>query len=127
MADARRAIRIERSRAAEWGIAADRIGIMGFSAGGELAVYSAMDSDTGKKDSPDPSDHAPSRPDFQALIYPERSEEFSVKKGMPPAFFVCGYKDKPGLVQGTSAVFLQYKEVGIPAELHLYTNAAHGF
>ena len=86
MADARRALRTLRSRAEEWHIKPDRIGIMGFSAGGELAAFAAMKSDAGKADDADPIEHMSSRPDFQALIYPGTSDLFSVVKGMPLAF-----------------------------------------
>ncbi|WP_218280121.1 alpha/beta hydrolase [Verrucomicrobium spinosum] len=70
MADTRRALRTVRSRAQEWGIKADKIGIIGFSAGGELAAFSAMKSDAGDASSADPVEKVSSRPDFQALIYP---------------------------------------------------------
>jgi len=70
MADTRWALRTVRSRAQEWGIKSDRIGIMGFSAGGELAAFAAIKSDAGKSDATDPVERASSRPDFQALIYP---------------------------------------------------------
>ena len=68
MADTRRAIRLVRSGAAEWKIRQDRIGILGFSAGGELAALSAMQSDNGQTDSADIIERAGCRPDFQALI-----------------------------------------------------------
>src|SRR3954447_12408120 len=68
--DAQRAIRIVRSRAAELGLAADRIGIWGFSAGGHLASTTATHFDAGKSDSSDPLERFSSRPDFAILAYP---------------------------------------------------------
>ena len=68
MADTRRAIRLVRSHASEWKIKQDRIGILGFSAGGELAALAAMESDPGRQDSSDPVDRYSCRPDFQVLI-----------------------------------------------------------
>lgn len=127
MADARRAIRTVRTRAAEWGVQPDRIGIMGFSAGGELAAFAAMQSDAGKKDAADVIEQASSRPDFQALIYPGTSGLFSAEKGMPPLFIACGYSDRPDIAEGMATLYLKYKKAGVPAELHIYSNAGHGF
>jgi endo-1,4-beta-xylanase len=127
MADTRRALRTVRSRAQEWGIKPDRIGIMGFSAGGELAAFAAMKSDPGKADAADPIERASSRPDFQALIYPGTSNLFTVEKGMPPAFIACGYGDRPDIAEGMASLYLKYKAAGVKAELHIYSNAGHGF
>ena len=127
MADTRRALRMVRSRAQEWGIRPDRIGIMGFSAGGELAAFAAMQSDSGKADSADPIERAGSRPDFQALIYPGTSALFTVEKGMPPLFIACGYGDRPDISEGMASLYLKYKAAGVKAELHIYSNAGHGF
>ncbi|MBL9155829.1 MAG: alpha/beta hydrolase [Verrucomicrobiales bacterium] len=127
MDDTRRAIRLVRSRAAEWGIRPDRIGILGFSAGGELAAYSAMQSDPGKADAADAIERAGSRPDFQALIYPGKSGTFTVEKGMPPVFIACGYGDRPDIAEGMASLYLKYKAADVKAELHIYSNAGHGF
>lgn len=127
MADARRAIRTVRSRAAEWGIKSDRIGIMGFSAGGELAAFAAMKNDPGKADAADAIERASSRPDFQALIYPGTSNLFSAEEGMPPVFIACGYGDRPDISEGMASLYLKYKAAGVKAELHIYSNAGHGF
>jgi len=127
MADTRRAIRTVRSRAKEWGIRSDRIGIMGFSAGGELAAFAAMKSDTGNAGAADPIERAGSRPDFQALIYPGTSNLFTVEKGMPPVFIACGYGDRPDIAEGMASLYLNYKSAGVKAELHIYSNAGHGF
>jgi acetyl esterase/lipase len=127
MADARRALRTVRSRASEWGIKPDHIGIMGFSAGGELAAFAAMQSDPGKADSPDAIERASSRPDFQALIYPGTSNLFTVEKGMPPLFIACGYGDRQDISEGMASLYLKYKQAGVKAELHIFSNVGHGF
>jgi endo-1,4-beta-xylanase len=127
MADTRRALRIVRSRAAEWHIKPDRIGIMGFSAGGELAAFAAMKSDAGQPGAADPIDQTSSRPDFQALIYPGTSDLFSAEKGMPPVFIACGYSDRPDIAEGMARLYLKYKAAGVKAELHIYSEAGHGF
>jgi acetyl esterase/lipase len=127
MADTRRAIRLVRSRAAEWHLRADRIGILGFSAGGELAAYAAMKSDAGDKGAADPVEQYSCRPDFQALIYPGGSGTFTVEPGMPPVFLAAGYRDRPDIAEGLATVYLKYKAAKIPAELHIFANAGHGF
>jgi len=127
MADTRRAIRLVRSRAGEWHIKTDRIGILGFSAGGELAAYAAMNNDPGTKDAADPIERHSSRPDFQALIYPGSTGRFKVEAGMPPVFLAAGYNDRPDIAEGLATLYLKYKAARVPAELHLFANAGHGF
>lgn len=127
MADARRAIRLIRSRAAEWHIKTDRLGILGFSAGGELAAFAAMENDPGQKDAADPIEQQSSRPDFQALIYPGTSGLFNAEKGMPPLFIAAGYSDRPDISEGMATLYLKYKAAGVKAEMHIYSNAGHGF
>lgn len=127
MADTRRALRLIRSRAAEWGVKKDRLGVMGFSAGGELAAFAAMKNDPGRLDAPDAVERESSRPDFQALIYPGTSGLFSATKGMPPLFIACGYGDRPDISEGMASLYLKYKAAGVKAELHIYSEAGHGF
>lgn len=127
MADTRRALRLIRSRAAEWHIKTDRVGVLGFSAGGELAAYAAMKSDSGQKDSTDPIEQQSSRPDFQALIYPGSSGTFTAEAGMPPVFIAAGINDRPDISEGMASLYLKYKAAKVPAELHLFANAGHGF
>ena len=127
MADTRRALRLIRSKAEEWRIQPDRVGVLGFSAGGELAALAAMKSDNGNKQDSDRIETYSSRPDFQALIYPGSSKRFTVEKGMPPLFVALGYKDRDDISIGMAEVYLNYKRAGVPAELHVYSNAGHGF
>ncbi|MGV3663374.1 MAG: alpha/beta hydrolase [Prosthecobacter sp.] len=127
MADARRAIRLIRSRAAEWRVNPERLGILGFSAGGELAAFAAMKNDPGQKDSADAIEQQSSRPDFQALIYPGSSGLFEAEKGMPPLFIAAGYGDRKDISEGMATLYLKYKAAGVKAEMHMYSNAGHGF
>ncbi len=127
MADTRRALRTIRSRAEGWGLQRDKIGVMGFSAGGELAAFAAMQSDSGRGDAADPVERASCRPDFQALVYPGTSNLFTVEKGMPPLFIACGYDDRQDISEGMASLYLKYKQAGVKAELHIYSNAGHGF
>lgn len=127
MDDTRRAIRLVRSRAKEWGIKPDRVGILGFSAGGELAAYSAMWPKVGDPAAADVIEREDSRPDFQGLIYPGKSGTFTAEKGMPPVFIACGYGDRPDIAEGMASLYLKYKAAGVKSELHIYSNAGHGF
>src|SRR5215813_15047081 len=70
LADMRRAVRLVRSRAGEWNVSTSRVGVMGFSAGGELAALASMSFDGGNKEAADTIERESSKPDFQALIYP---------------------------------------------------------
>ncbi len=127
LADTQRAIRLVRSRAKEWGLFPSRIGVLGFSAGGELAALASMRFDGGNKNAADAIERENSRPDFQALIYPGSSGRIMPTKESPPVFLVCGYKDRPDISRGLAEVYLKFKEVEVPAELHVYATASHGF
>jgi endo-1,4-beta-xylanase len=127
LADTQRAIRLVRSRAQEWGIDPARVGVMGFSAGGELAAFASMRFDNGVEGATDAVDRQISKPAFQALIYPGSSRKIEPTKDSPSAFLACGYSDRPDISQGLAEVYLKFKEAGVPAELHIYSDAGHGF
>jgi acetyl esterase/lipase len=127
LADTQRAIRTIRSRAAEFGIDPNRIGVMGFSAGGELANHASLHYDEGKPDAADPIDRISSKPNFQALIYPGRSEQIQPTANTPPAFLAAGYKDRKDISEGLAEAYLRFKRANVPAELHIYSGANHGF
>jgi endo-1,4-beta-xylanase len=127
LADVQRAIRLVRSRAGEWGVDPHRLGVIGFSAGGELAFLSAMHYDAGKPAASDPIDRQSCRPDFQALIYPGHSRRLKVAANAPPAFLACGSNDRPDISEGLAKVYLKFKKAGVPVELHIYSGVKHGF
>ncbi len=127
VADIQRAIRLVRSRAKEWGIDTARIGVMGFSAGGELAALAAMRYTTKDQSAKDPIDRESDKPDFQCLIYPGNIHRLSVSPAAPPVFIAGGYKDRKDISEGVAQLYLKYKEAGVPAELHIYSSVGHGF
>ena len=127
LADIQRAIRLVKNRAKEWHIDTARLGVMGFSAGGELAGLSAMRFDNGNSNAPDAIDRENSRPSFQGLIYPGNSDRFEVVANAPPLFLVGGYNDRDDIAIGIAEVYIKYKKAKVPAELHIYSNAGHGF
>jgi acetyl esterase/lipase len=152
--DAQRAIRMVRSRAAEWHIAADRIGIMGFSAGGHLASTASTLFDAGNPSAADPIDRAGSRPDFAVLAYPvitfvepwthqgsktmllgdapdaglarSLSTETRVTAATPPTFLFHTNADATVPVENSVHYFLALRKAGVPAELHVFKDGRHG-
>lgn len=127
LADAQRALRLVRARAAEWHVNPARVGIMGFSAGGEVAALASTRFDAGKPDSADPIDHLSSRPDFDALIYPGiRAENYTIPKDMPVTFMLCADNDR-GPSAALAGLYPMLKAAGIKTELHVYASGGHGF
>jgi endo-1,4-beta-xylanase len=127
LADTQRAIRLVRSRAKEWNISPDAVGVMGFSAGGELASLASLRMEGGDENATDPIDHESAKPNFQALIYPGTSGKILPTKNSPPAFLACGNLDRPDISEGMADVYLRFKKVGVPVELHIYAKTGHGF
>jgi acetyl esterase/lipase len=154
LGDAQRAIRLVRSRAAEWHIAPDRIGMMGFSAGGHLTSSASTHFDSGKADAADPIDRVSSRPDFAVLGYPvisfiepwthqgsktnllgdkpdaalarSLSSETQVTASTPPAFIYHTNADTVVPVENAVAYFLALRKAGVPAEMHVFKDGPHG-
>jgi acetyl esterase/lipase len=152
--DVSRAIRHVRAHAAEWKIAPNRIGVMGFSAGGHLASTVSTHFDAGKPDSPDPVERQSSRPDFSVLCYavisftapfshrgsannllgkdadPELlknlSNETQVTEKTPPTFLFHTEEDTAVPPQNALAYYSALVEKKVPAELHIYQYGAHG-
>jgi acetyl esterase/lipase len=127
LADTQRAIRLVRSRAAEWGVSPDRVGVMGFSAGGGLAALAATRYDAGSPGAADAVERQSSKPSFQALLYPAIPRGMQLSKETPPAFLVCGENDRLDISQGLPELYLALKKAGASAELHVYTGVGHGF
>ncbi len=126
-ADVQRAIRLVRAHSAEWNVNPSKIGVMGFSAGGEVAVMASTRYDMGHADSADPIERQSSKPDYQILIYPGiRAENVHVTKDTPPTFMLCADNDK-GPSLAIPALYLALKKEGVPAELHIYNSGGHGF
>jgi acetyl esterase/lipase len=137
-ADAQRAMRLVRSRAQEWGVDPDRVGVMGFSAGGETIGYLLLNDAKGDPNAADPVDRLSARPDFAAHIYsaflrnlatgastdPAKLEAL---KGFPPTFLLCSATDSPGMVDFMPTFFLALKHAGVPAEMHVFNEGGHGF
>jgi acetyl esterase/lipase len=125
--DALRALRTVRARAGEFGIDAHRIGMMGFSAGGEVVAWVAYGSGAPEAGARDAIDRVNAKPDFQILVYPgPLGIPASLPKDAPPAFMVAAMDDAC-CAQPVLDLARQYHAARIPAELHLYAKGGHGF
>ena len=127
LADIQRAIRLVRSRASEWRINPQHIGVMGFSAGGEIAAMASTRYDAGVAGAADPIESESSKPDFQALLYPAIPHNMTLSKQTPPAFLVCGEDDRPDIAEGLPQLYLSLKQSGVSTELHILARTGHGF
>lgn len=125
--DAQRALRTIRARAKEWHVDPERLGVMGFSAGGEVAALSAQRGTDGDAAAATPVDRESSRAAFQVLVYPGRSEQILPSAKSPPAFLLCGENDRPDISQGLPKLYQRFRDAGVSAELHVLAGVGHGF
>jgi acetyl esterase/lipase len=126
--DAQRAMRLIRSRAAEWKLDTKRIGIMGFSAGGEVEAMLVYSPVVGDPNAIDPVDRMNCRADFQIVIYPGPLGVPSgdIPADAPPAFFVIADDDVSHVAPVLSQL-QKYHQARRPIEVHLYAHGGHGF
>ena len=133
--DAQQAVRVIRAYAKEWGIDPNRIGVMGFSAGAELAAPAALlyeDWDKKNSDTSDPFAGISSRPDFAGIIYPgptpfaRNRTAPPIPKDVPPAFLVCGSAGDRVHTIWALEYYQAMLMAGVPnIEMHLYGNGRH--
>lgn len=133
--DAQRAVSLLRSKAKDWGIDPNRIGMLGFSAGGHLTAATATGFSKRTYEPLDDIDRVSCRPDFVVLIYPaylvtkdnsELDPSIRVSREDPPMFFAHAADDGVK-AENSIRMVLALRRVGVPAELHLYTKGGHGF
>lgn len=129
ISDGRRAVRIVRHRAEKWGIDPNRIGVMGFSAGGYLAASLATKYDQGQNNALDPVERVSCRPAFASLIYSGIPADFEslVSEDTPPMFLVNTGDDKRTPAENSIRLYQALRGAEIQAELHIYTKGGHGF
>lgn len=126
--DAQRAMRTIRSRSAEWNIDTNRIGVCGFSAGGEVAALLVYSPTAGDTNSADAIDRMNCRTDFQISIYPGPLgvPAGEIPADAPPAFFLVA-NDDTSHVGPVIAQLEKYRAAKRPVEVHLYSKGGHGF
>lgn len=155
LTDAQRAVRYVRAQAEAWGVKPDRIGMIGFSAGGHLVSSAATHFDRGNEAAADALDRPGCRPDFVMLGYPVISftteyvhagsrknllgdnppedlvklfsNELQVTAETPPAFLFHSSDDKPVPPENSVLFYLAMHRAGVPCELHLFDHGPHGF
>lgn len=132
--DAQRALGLVRKRAADWGLDADRIGILGFSAGGHLAMMAALKGNERtypldrsiEADDPTPSFVVPIYPAYLTAQGTTLLPEITVTPKAPPMCLIHSHDD-PLTAAGSALVYLEYKKLGLPCELHIFAHGGHGF
>ena len=154
MMDVQRAMQMVRANAMEWGLDMDRIGVLGFSAGGHLASTASVHCLDADRDSDDPIKRFSSRPDFSVLIYPVitmrewthagskrnllgpkptdelialMSNEEQVNEKTPPTLLVHSKDDKAVPIKNSEAYLAALKEHNVPGELLVYETGGHGY
>jgi acetyl esterase/lipase len=136
LADAQRAVSLVRSKAGQWGIHPQQIGMVGFSAGGHLAIATATSFDQRTYEPIDEVDKISCRPDFAIGVYSgylkakdkdEISPGLRIPAGTPPIFLAHGGADIISPPEHSVLMYLALRKAGVPAELHVYATAAHDF
>jgi len=131
--DLQRSLSLIRSQAAELGLKADRIGVLGFSAGGQIAAVATGSELRFKQPDATVASH---RPDFVLLLYPygiyrpdtkSLRADIKVDGTSPPTFIAQAGDDRASLPQGSTLLYLALLEAKVPAELHIYETGGHGF
>ncbi len=124
--DGLRAVRLVRSRAAEWGIDPNRIGMVGFSAGGEVVSMVAFSDNAGDTAAADPIDKVSARPDFIAEIYPGGAGiPEALPPNTPPAFLLVA--DDDNHTASVERIFRLYRAARVPVEVHVFAKGQHAF
>jgi acetyl esterase/lipase len=136
LADAQRAVRVVRQHASEWQLDANRVGVLGFSAGGHLVAVLGAHASDAIYPAIDDADKLSARPDFTLLIYPGSLDQEGNPLAMrpevkpvaltPPSFLIQA-EDDPVKVENALSYYETLKQPRVPAEMHLFANGGHGY
>ena len=125
--DAYRAMRLVRSRATEWGVDVTRLGMLGFSAGGEVVAMVAYTDGNGNMNAKDPIDRENGKPNFQMLVYPGPDGiPETIPANAPPAFLLVA-NDDLCCSDAVVDILNKYRKATVPIEVHIYAQGNHAF
>jgi len=125
--DAYRAIRLVRSRAAEFNIDPKRIGMLGFSAGGAVVIMVSFDKGDGDPKASDLIDRTNGRPDFEMMVYPGGQPPEIIPPDAPPAFLICANDDEYGCDKITLDLLQKFRNAKVPVEAIFLAKGKHAF
>lgn len=135
--DAQRAVGLARFRAAEWHIDPNKVGVLGFSAGGHMVAAISTHFEQRLYPAVDEADHVSCRPDFAVAIYPGHlavaeenfvlNPDIQVTSRTPPTFLLHAYDDPVDPVENSLVYCAALRNAGVPAEMHLYAKGGHAF
>jgi acetyl esterase/lipase len=125
--DAYRAIRLVRSRADEFHIDPNRIGMLGFSAGGAVVMMVSFDKGDGNPSAPDPVDRVNGRPNFEMMVYPGGKIPKKISSDAPPAFLLCANDDEYGCDKVTLELLQKFRDAKVPVEAIFLARGKHAF
>ena len=125
--DAYRAIRLVRSRATEFNINPNRIGMLGFSAGGAVVMMVAFEKGDGDPKATDAIDRENGRPDFQMMVYPGGKAPEKITDDAPPAFLICANDDEYGCDEVTMDLLQKFRSANVPVEAIFLSKGKHAF
>ena len=135
--DTQRAMSLVRARAGELGVQPERVGLFGFSAGGQVALIAATNDDARLYPASDAVDRVSCRPEFLMLCYAwhiladgsltELKPEIKIGATTPPTFLAQANDDPGSLAEGSTLAFLALRKAKVSAELHIYSTGGHGF
>lgn len=130
LADAHRAIRLIRHRADEWGIDPGKVGMVGWSAGGNLCLNAASRFDDGRADAEDPVERLGSRPDFVVMLSPwphgNQPDDYPIRENAPPAFIGSAEDDNTAPASFARGIASGYRTAGTPCHLWVVEEGGHG-
>ena len=126
LAEAQRAVRLVRSRATEWNLNPAAVGVMGFSAGGEVIARASMRFDEGKAADADPVERQGCKPSFQVLVYPGNARIVTPDASSPPAFMISASDDR-AISDSVAELYLRFHKANVLVEMHVFASGAHGF
>lgn len=129
LVDVKRAIRLVRQRSEEWGIDPGQVGVVGWSAGGNLVLNLSSNPDKGNPGDSDPIERQSCRPDFAAMLCPwptsRPASAYPISQDSPPAFIASAKDDKAAPTKFAAGIAEGYEKAGVPHNLWIIDEGGH--